>query len=50
MKAEERGQAEAIAFNLREMSRLETPLSRASLVKVVRAVRWGSRSPTGWPC
>ncbi len=26
MKAEERGQAEAIAFNLREMSRLETPI------------------------
>ena len=39
MDAEERGQAEAIAHNLREMSRLPVPSSSPSLAKEIPAAR-----------
>ena len=38
--AEERGQSEAIARNLREMSRLGVPIFVPLSVKVVLAARW----------
>ena len=46
--AEERGQAEAIAHNLREMARLKFRSSPQSPAKVEAAARWPSLSPTGF--
>ena len=47
--AEERGQAEAIARNLREMARLQAfPPSPPSPAKAVREAHWRSRSPTAF--
>ena len=44
--AEERGQGEAIARNLIEMSRLRVPTIATSPAKAARAARWRWRSPT----
>jgi len=46
--AEERGQSEAIARNLHEMSSLATPISPPSSAKAVRVARLPSGSPTGY--
>lgn len=40
--AEERGQSEAIARNLREMSRLKVPVICTVIVKAAPAARWPS--------
>ena len=44
--AEERGQAEAIARNLREMARLATPVISLLSAKGARVVRWRWEWPT----
>lgn len=45
--AEEQGQGEAIAVNLREMFRLRVPIIATVIGEGAPAVLWGSASPTG---